>query len=204
MYYRISEAYRAMKHLKMYHKVSPAEYPQSFGGFSFRRFDGSGSDISAWDEICRNGIIGENEGEEAFTRRMIEAEGYRPENVFFVLLDGKPVATATVLCPEKGVGTVHMVAALPEVRGKGVGRYLAEIFNACLYECGCERAFLLTNEFRVPAIRSYLRAGFLPVLYEEDMESRWSSWLGENGYSEVEAVGENGEFIKILCIDERD
>ena len=193
-----------MNHLKMYLKVAPAEYPQAFGDFSFRRFDGSGGDIAAWDKICRNGLIREDESEEACTRRMIEEEGYRPENVFFVLLDGKPVATATVLCPEKGVGTVHMVAALPEVRGKGVGRYLAEIFNACLYECGCERAFLLTNEFRVPAIKSYLRAGFLPVLYEDGMESRWSDWLSENGYSDVEAVGENGEFIKILCPDKRD
>ena len=48
------------------------------------------------------------------------------------------------------------------------------------------------------AIKAYLRAGYKPVLYTGEMEERWCKFLSEHGYSGIDAVDEDGNFIKKL------
>lgn len=190
-----------MSQLKMYLKVMPSEYPGTLNGFTFRRYNKTDEDILAWAEICRVGLLGDaaDKPHEIFDENFTSRDDFRPENLFFVMLNGKPVATICILVEADGTGRVHMVGALPECRGRGVGKFLMDIANACLYECGCHRAFLTTDEHRIPAVKSYLRAYFLPVLYEDDMEGRWIAWLTENGYKNVAAVDDEGNYIKTLC-----
>ena len=130
---------------------------------------------------------------------MTNEVGYDEKYVFIVERDGKPVATTSVLLWENKVARVHMVAAKPECRGKGAGKFLADIANAAAYESGCETATLSTDTFRVPAVRSYLRGGFCPVILDDESEERWEKWLTENGYADISAVDENYNFLKILC-----
>jgi hypothetical protein len=70
-----------------------------------------------------------------------------------------------------------------------------------IWEAGCHGAYLTTDDFRVPAIRSYLRAGFLPVLYQEDMAQRWAAVLQAMGIHNVRALSETGEFLQLLLPD---
>jgi len=72
---------------------------------------------------------------------------------------------------------------VPAHRGRRLG------FWACLAalhrfaEEGREAALLLTDDFRLPAIRTYLRLGFRPVYtYESHME-RWGKVFSELGYT---------------------
>ena len=130
---------------------------------------------------------------------MTNEVGYDKNYVFFVIKDGKIIATTSVLLWENKTARVHMVAANPDYRGHGVGRYLADIANAAAYESGCETATLSTDIFRVPAVRSYLRGGFRPVIIDDEAEARWVKWLTENNYSDIPAVDNDFNFAKILC-----
>ena len=115
------------------------------------------------------------------------------------MLDGVEVATVTALTEENGTGWLHMVTAKPEARGKGVAKYLIAIAEASLYKYGMERILLQTKEFRAVAIKAYLRAGYKPVLYTDEMEGRWNAFLNEHGYSNIDGVDEDGNFIKTLA-----
>lgn len=187
-----------MSQLIMFKKVTPAEYPDAYNGFSFRRFNGSDEDKQSWVDICKGALIGEHNDITAYDRCMTNEKGYNGNYVFFVEMDGKPVATTSVLLWENKEARVHMVAAKPEIRGRGAGGYLAEIANAAAYESGCKTATLSTDVFRVAAVKSYLRGGFMPVLADDEMEARWKNWLKENGYSDISAVDKNHNFAKIL------
>ena len=187
-------------YLMMYKKVEPKEFPESTNGFTFRKFDGSESDIKLWYEICKCGIIRDDETlESSYKTRLIEHIGYNSDTIFFVMLDGVEVATVTALTEENGTGWLHMVTAKPEARGKGVAKYLIAIAEASLYKYGMERILLQTKEFRAVAIKAYLRAGYKPVLYTDEMEGRWNAFLNEHGYSNIDGVDEDGNFIKTLA-----
>jgi hypothetical protein len=95
-----------------------------------------------------------------------------------------------------------MVSVHKESRGKGLGAVLNQLALAALYKEGCTYVGLTTDEFRVPAVKSYLRAGFRPVLYEEDMESRWVFWLNRYGYMNIDAYDNDNNFVKNLCDSE--
>jgi mycothiol synthase len=187
-------------YLMMYKKVEPKEFPESTNGFTFRKFDGSESDIKLWYEICKCGIIRDDETlESSYKTRLIEHIGYNSDTIFFVMLDGVEVATVTALTEENGTGWLHMVTAKPEARGKGVAKYLIAIAEATLYKYGMKRILLQTKEFRAVAIKAYLRAGYKPVLYTDEMEGRWNAFLNEHGYSNIDGVDEDGNFIKTLA-----
>lgn len=192
-----------MSHLKMYYKTVPASYPENYGRFTLRCYDGSEQDRKTWYDLCKEGILRDDEVdvEETFEGRITSREGYAPENVFFIEKEGEAMATMTILLKENNMGYLHMVSASPEHRGHGVGKYIADCVAAVLYELGCTACTLDTQEFRVAALRSYLRAGYKPVLYEEEMEARWTKWLTDNGYSNVEAVDLDGNFVKTLCTE---
>lgn len=55
-----------------------------------------------------------------------------------------------------------MVCAAPWARGYGIGTALARLAVNELLERGMETAHLTTDDFRLPAIRTYLEAGFVP------------------------------------------
>lgn len=189
-----------MSQLIMFKKVVPAGYPENNAGFSFRRINGSDEDKQAWVDICKGALIGEHNDISAYDRCMTNEVGYAEKYVFLVFLDNKPVATTAVLLWENNkVARVHMVAAKPECRGKGVGKYLTDISNAAAYESGCEISTLSTDIFRVPAVKSYLRGGFRPVITDEEAEARWIKWLTENNYSDIPAFDNDYNFLKILC-----
>ncbi len=101
--------------------------------------------------------------------------------VYGVVRDGELVATASSQSrPERdpAAGFVHWLAAHPEHRSRGLARALLgriiEDFRGRGYAC----ARLDTQPERLPAIRAYLKFGFVPV-YEtggdpEDQKAVWS------------------------------
>lgn len=142
-------------------------------GYTLRTFwEG---DESAWDRITGEAFeVPEKEG--YFERRMCSDEEYRPDRIFFICKDGEPVATASAWYRAQygeDTGYLHMVAVLASERGKGLG-YQASL--ACLHKMVEEKrtaAVLLTETFRVPAIKAYLRLGFEPHILLEEHKERW-------------------------------
>lgn len=72
-------------------------------------------------------------------------------------------------------GNLGWLAADPAHKGKGLGRAAAAAVTALLVERGYRRIYLETHDFRVPAIKTYLQLGWVPLLYQEDMNDRWKA-----------------------------
>lgn len=75
------------------------------------------------------------------------------------------------VCP--GQGDIGWIAVDPRFRGQGLGYSVSAAATNKLIEAGYTKISLYTEDFRLPAIKTYLRIGFVPVLYLDEMESRW-------------------------------
>lgn len=99
---------------------------------------------------------------------------------FVVVHEGKAAATATLLLqPQEhpGSGTLHWVASDPSHRGKQLGLIVS---LAVLHEArrlGCEYSLLLTDDFRLPAIKTYLKLGYEPDCWHDSHAGRWQTIL---------------------------
>jgi len=124
----------------------------------------------------------ENLTSEFFHRHMLSLENFKEHNCCFLTVDGSPAATITVVCDYSDKhGYIHMVVCKPEFRGRGLGRLLNDIALYILKKEGMETAHLTTDDWRIPAIKSYIKAGFFPDLETEpDFKERW-----EKIYSEI-------------------
>jgi mycothiol synthase len=130
--------------------------------------------LDKWLDIVQHGLTAKKEDEEYYKRCMFHYENYKVEDTFFFSYNGQEVATVTVICDAKTKeGYIHMVAVKTEARGKGIGNLMAFCAVKILKEKGMQTAHLTTDDFRIPAIKTYLKAGFCPDLSTEDFKSRW-------------------------------
>lgn len=146
-------------------------------GIEVKTFPKLENALTAWQDIVRyldeNGQL--DTSGEYYKIAMLDYPNYEDELCYFLLVQGEPAATLTVICDyEKKQGYIHMVACKPEFRGKGLGRLLNEIAVYTLKEKKMQTAYLTMDDWRIPAIKSYLRAGFFPDLETEaDFKERW-------------------------------
>lgn len=64
-------------------------------------------------------------------------------------------------------------AADPAHAGRGLGRAIVAATVVRALELGARDIFLQTDDFRIPAVKTYLSVGFLPDLWAADMPGRW-------------------------------
>jgi mycothiol synthase len=156
-------------------------------GFSLRSYQAG--DAAHWDRILAASFGGEP-GRFSFDRIMRRDPAFRAERVLFVVAAGRPVATASAwrapgLRPD--TGTVHYVGVVPEFQGHRLGYWvtLATLHRMALE--GLRAATLTTDDFRLPAVKTYLRMGFEPLLVHENQRERWGQVLRELKLPELEA-----------------
>ncbi len=113
---------------------------------------------------------------------ILKLPGVTSESVFVVEDNGKLIGTATGYThvprkdkPGDNGGTLHMVSALPEASGRGVGYAVCAAAVNYLLSLGCEYVDLTTDDFRIPAIVTYTKLGFRPIIDDEEMQARWNS-----------------------------
>ena len=132
--------------------------------------------INKWLDIIQYGLSVGRENEEFYHLNMTNEPFYEESKCFFILENDKAVATTTVICNyEKKEGHIHMVACHEYARGKGYGTLLNRIAEFTLKSEGMKTAHLTTDDWRIPAIKSYLRIGFTPDLSTEDFKTRWAN-----------------------------
>ncbi len=130
-------------------------------------------DEAAWCRLVNEGIGGDYT-EEKCREELIRRPSFDPADLFFAERGGEVVGTACALRQEEGKpGIVHMVAVSPEHRGHGLGRALVAAVLHRLRELGYAAAELSTDDFRLPAIATYLSLGFQPKFTHESHEERW-------------------------------
>jgi mycothiol synthase len=68
---------------------------------------------------------------------------------------------------------VGWFAAHPEHAGQGLGRAIVAATLSRTLELRAECIYLQTDDFRLPAVKTYLGLGLLPHLWAADMPERW-------------------------------
>ena len=164
---------------QLHMKRALAELPNLVGpsGYALRHFEPG--DAPAWAALlARNGELGEWNVDRAMP--YFAANSRMPlAGAFFVTAGGAPVATAQLQLkpdgpyapvPELGwvaVDPAHQGHALASVACLAVMRYAAST--------GHRDIFLLTDDGRLPAIRTYLKLGFEPWITDASHPDRWKT-----------------------------
>lgn len=88
---------------------------------------------------------------------------------------GAIVATAMALRSEvhDSGGELGWLAADPAHSGRGLGRAVSSAVTARFIEAGRYPIHLFTEDWRLAAIKIYLKLGYLPYLYVPEMPRRW-------------------------------
>lgn len=123
-------------------------------------------DFGTWDRARLDGMLGGNRG-------MMPQDG-----IFFATYEDRPVGTAcTFVQPgEQGdVAEVGWVAVHPAHRGHGLGEQVCRAVLGFIRKLGHDYAYLKTEDFRVPAIKMYLRLGFEPEMVDPSHPAWWAA-----------------------------
>jgi len=70
-------------------------------------------------------------------------------------------------------GELGWVAAHPDHRGQRLGLAVCTAVMKRYAAAGYRRIYLQTDDWRLAAIKTYLKLGFVPFLFAPDMEKRW-------------------------------
>ena len=190
-----------MKQLKMVRFFDvPVECPPLPEGVCVSRF-ASEADVHAWCECLRGGALIEGRSDaDAFRQEILERPGIVPgRDVFFLDCRGEHIGTATgFLFPGTDIGDLHQVGIRADHRGKGLAKHLCAAVLLSLRERGARFVSLTTDEFRRPAIRAYVAAGFRPVDWAPDMEGRWLAVMDDLGIDTLPLLRDDGTFLRTL------
>jgi mycothiol synthase len=72
-------------------------------------------------------------------------------------------------------GELGWVGCDPDHRGMRLGENVSGIAVCNLIAAGFRDIYLKTDDYRLPAIKGYLRLGFEPLMYQDDMQERWAA-----------------------------
>lgn len=136
-------------------------------------------DEAAWAGVLhQNGQLGD--WDEARVRGMIARDEPRLllEGTFFAVRSGELVATACSLrhpstTPGRGLLEIGWVGVVPSARGHGLAYILSRRILAHWQPRVVADVFILTDDWRVAAIVTYLRLGFRPEIVHPNQVERW-------------------------------
>lgn len=142
--------------------------PDNYSIRTFRK-----GDESAYAELLNNKDLGYWTVERLDS---ILSNPLSPEGIYFVTHGEDLVATA---CAQdrsydgKRVGEVGWVAGEPSHKGKGIGMAVCSAVVNFLLDHGYEDIYLLTDHWRYPALKTYLKLGFEPRIDGADDRYLW-------------------------------
>ncbi len=102
-----------------------------------------------------------------------------PDGMFFVVHDATGEIVATASASHNGTGTIPFsgtldwVGADPAHRGKGLGYIVCAAVVRKLLGMGYKYISLRTDDFRLPAIKVYIKLGFVSLIDSPEMKTRW-------------------------------
>jgi mycothiol synthase len=74
-----------------------------------------------------------------------------------------------------GAASLEYVAGDPEHKGKGLGYAVCAHVTRLMVQRGYKTIFLTTDDWRLPAIAVYVKLGYEPDYYMDDMAGRWDA-----------------------------
>ena len=147
-------------------------------GYSIRPYQPG--DERSW-AVIQNGSIGPDwEGgkwtADKCRKRFIGDPRYVPGGMFFVCFKGAPVGSVMGIRgspTSRNLGQIHMVGLLEGHRGRSIGAAMTAHALRWLRTQGFTSAGLITQDYRVPAIRMYMQLGLKPLLTDTWNAARW-------------------------------
>jgi len=154
-------------------------------------------DVEAWAALlAENGGFGTWSVDTAATFFAADSR-MRLEGAFFLMRGDEPVATAqlhlkpddpSVPGPELG-----LVAVVPRFQGHGHAAVVSLAVMHYAASAGHQSIYLLTDDYRLAAIRTYLKLGFVPWLTDASHAARWDAVRAVLDQHQVAARGRREE-----------
>jgi len=111
-----------------------------------------------------------------------------PDGWFFAVETGSERIVGTAMCLHNYTnkmpftGDVGWLACEPSHRGHGLGYSLLAYVTNRFLSAGYKRIQLHTEYYRLPAIKTYLKQGYLPVLETDEMKEMWREVCSQLGW----------------------
>jgi len=138
-----------------------------------------------WARIIRESFNDVSFDEARFEHDMKGHPAYHRDRIFFVCApDGLPCATASAYRQESygpDMGYLHYVGVCPPHFGKRLGAVVSLMVLRKFKSEGLKGAVLQTDDFRLAAIRTYLKLGFAPMMVHENQPVRWAAIFAKLG-----------------------
>ena len=149
--------------------------PKLPDGCALEAFPDTDNAVDVWLDIVQYGLSEGLMDAGFYKSIMSDYPNYSEDKCFFVKYNGEYAATFAVICDyEKKDGYIHMVACKEAFRGIGIGNFMSAYADYVLRKEGMETAHLTTDDWRISAIKSYLRYGFAPdTISHESFKDRW-------------------------------
>ena len=183
--------------MKAYVNDIPTKEVTLPSGYKFINFTGVEEDYASWKKIVVEPPVPPFDGDE-YWRMAIDVYSdldlVLEKDMFFVINDkGERVATVTTITHANNTGYLHRVKMLSSERGKGIGQAIANFSIEEFRRRNINEVYLTTDDFRVPAVKTYLKAGYRPIIYtdpESNMLERWEKLYSDINYPKSEYVYE--------------
>ena len=147
------------------------ELPPGYGMRTYQK-----GDEVHWANIISDSFGGKRRTAQDARNEITEQERFVPEGLYFAMHQGTPVGTACAwrqTLDETEVGYVHMVGVVSAHTGHKLGKWVSLAVLTYFRDSRFRCAMLDTDDFRIPAIKTYLNLGFVPVYLEKGQTKRW-------------------------------
>lgn len=108
-----------------------------------------------------------------------DTEILKQRMLFLLNQEGKIIGTAAAWFDDdyhgEKYGRVHWVAIHPDYQGQGLSKPLMSAVCEKLVKLGHAKAYLTTSSARIPAIKLYLKFGFIPEIITPDDKKIWEA-----------------------------
>jgi len=125
-----------------------------------------------------------------FQKKILNTVDNAKNDIFIVSSSVSPVGFAVLhkKTLSNGLREVGYIAVRPENRGKRLGYELIIHILTEMKKRGIEQAYLRTDSFRIPAIKTYLKCGFYPYIKNESEKKRWQSVMKAIDYTKSSRI----------------
>lgn len=133
-------------------------------------------DEGHWARIISDSFGGRERTAQDTENEITNRDVFVPDGFYFATHRDVPVGTACAWrqsVDEKDVGYVHMVGVVAEHTGHKLGKWVSLAVLCYFRDNNFKCSMLDTDDFRIPAVKTYLNLGFIPVYVEEGQPERW-------------------------------
>ena len=164
--------------LHRFDSLPPVALPSGYGMTTLRE-----AGVDAWmDALNSTGQLGDWDVDRAGDWLTGERSAIS-EGTFIVTFDGRPAATCCTIPPTSTERRAELgwLSVSPEHQGRGLGSQVCLAVLHFARRMGYAEIYLNTDDWRLPAVKTYLALGFEPEMAHESHPRRWAAVYEELG-----------------------